>query len=332
VENAKFDANITHARKYLLANYGDIKLPKTSYLVTMTARSGSSLLCMGLEKIGFGHPVEAFNVNKNPMFENNWDIDFNDSHAYIKKAIEFQTVNGVFGMKLNWKHLKLFVKHARKLLEGSGIVLSDAQVVEVFFKNVRHIHLRRREKVKQAISYEKAWQNGIWVEKADADEEYKSFLLPTVYDREHIECCLDILLMTEAEWYAYFIENRIDCLMVWYEDLAADYVTTMQTIYGFLGIKGQSISAPPLKKLANVVSDDWNARFRRETPWLIEINMDAKAADDDDYAVWLERGKLINKQRQWARWKKMPATRLKSIRTLVFRVERKVKRLFGKAE
>lgn len=329
METTKNGSDILRARQKLHDKYSDIVFPQTSYLVTMTARSGSSLLCMGLEKIGFGHPIEAFNVNKNPMFENNWDIDFTDSHAYIKKAIEFQTVNGVFGMKLNWKHLELFLKHARNLLDEAGNGLSSAQVVEVFFKNVRYLHLRRRDKVKQAISYEKAWQNGIWVEKADADEEYKEHLLPTVYDREHIECCLDILLMTEADWSQYFKVNKIDCLNIWYEDLAADYGSTMQTIYHFLGVKDQKVIEPVLRKLANVSSDDWNARFRRETPWLKQIVVDKETPDHDDYALWLERGKMLLKQRQWARWQKMPATRTKFIRSLIFRFNRKIKGLFS---
>ena len=259
---------IEDARDFLKHAYPDLPIPKRSYLVLMSARSGSMLLCAQLEKIGFGRPVEAFNPNKNPMFHNVWDIDYSNDYAYLKKAVEFQTVNDVMGMKFSLNQFKLFLEKARRLLAPSEILLDDAEVVEVFYPATRYIHLQRRDKVKQAISYAKAWQNGIWYEAADGSEEFKQYLLPAVYDREHIECCFDIVLSIDIGWQHYLQENNLDSLLVWYEDLAEDFPGKMREVYDFLGIKAEGMDLPPLKKQANRQSQEWEARFRAETPWL----------------------------------------------------------------
>ncbi|HPS42833.1 MAG TPA: Stf0 family sulfotransferase, partial [Anaerolineaceae bacterium] len=73
-------AAISTARDFISRTYPGIQLPQCSYLVLMSARSGSMLLCAQLEKAGFGRPVEAFNSNKNPMFHNVWDIDYSNDH------------------------------------------------------------------------------------------------------------------------------------------------------------------------------------------------------------------------------------------------------------
>ena len=82
-------AAISTARDFIRRTYPVIQLPQRSYLVLMSARSGSMLLCAQLEMAGFGRPVEAFNPNKNPMFHNVWDIDYSNDHDYLKSAIDY---------------------------------------------------------------------------------------------------------------------------------------------------------------------------------------------------------------------------------------------------
>ena len=133
------------ARDYILKTYPDFPIPETNYLVLSSARSGSTLLCSHLQKIGYGKPIEAFNPNPNPRKRLNWGIDYADPRAFIQKAIEFQTVNGVMGMKLSPNQFNLFLTTARKLLEPSGIDLNDAEILEVFFPGAKYIHLQRRK-------------------------------------------------------------------------------------------------------------------------------------------------------------------------------------------
>ncbi len=323
-------AAISTARDFISRTYPGIQLPQCSYLVLMSARSGSMLLCAQLEKAGFGRPVEAFNSNKNPMFHNVWDIDYSNDHDYLKTAIDYQTVNGVLGMKFSLNQFHLFQQVAGRLLAPANIPLSDAETVEVFFPGVRYIHLQRRDKVKQAVSYAKAWQNGIWYENADGGDDFKEYLLPALYDREHIACCLDIILAIDLGWQRYLRENQLDSLEIWYEDLAADFAGKMREVYDFLGIKDAIIEAAPLRKQANTQSQEWEQRFRAETPWLSEPANAAALASGDLASLPGEHELAAATARGVARWQVMPATRYKALRSLAFRVKRKLDSLLKK--
>ena len=316
--------NIQRAREELRRSYPDLPIPQTSYLVLSTARSGSTLMCRHLTEIGYGRPIEAFNSNVNPRKRLNWGIDYNDPYAFMKKVIEYQTVNGVFGMKLSPNQFNLFLSTARKLLEGAHIDLNDAELLEVYFPNAKYIHLQRRKKVKQAISYAKALQNGIWRETSDQDDAYKKYLLPAMYDREHIECCFDVLMTNDIFWQQLLRDNQIPHLVVWYEDLAAEYVTKMTEIYDFLGITDKEVIAPPLRKQSNKESDDWEQRFTSETPWLQDPRIARAYAESDLDTVYLARARMLMLAREQQRWKSMPANRLKPIRSLLFKVKRKL--------
>lgn len=317
---------VKSARDFILKTYPDIPIPETSYLVLSSARSGSTLLCSHLQKIGYGKPIEAFNPNLNPRKRLNWGIDYADPHAFMKKAIEYQTVNEVMGMKLSPNQFALFLTTARKLLEPSGIELTDAEVLDVFFPDAKFIHLQRRKKVKQAISYAKALQNGIWRETADQDEEYKKYLLPAVYDREHIECCFDILMTNDVSWQQFLRDNKLSHMTVWYEDLAANYVEKMSEVYAYLGIKDKEIIAPPLRKQSNKESDAWETRFTAETAWLQDPRIVRAYAEGDLDTIYLQRSRMLMIEREHKRWTSMPANRNKSIRSFFFKVKRKFSR------
>jgi trehalose 2-sulfotransferase len=317
-------ARIKQARTQLLSTTPQLKLPERSYLVLMSARSGSMLLCAHLEKIGFGRPVEAFNPNKNPMFHNDWAIDFHNPLAYLQTAIDFQTVNGVMGMKLSLNHFHLLLEKARMLLGSQAAGMDDAEVTEIFFPELRYIHLQRRDKVKQAISYAKAWQTGIWYETTEDGEEYKEYVLPPVYDREQIEGCLDLVIAGDAGWSSYLRGHGLTAHKIWYEDLADTYSEEMQAVYTFLGVPEKEVIAPPLKKQADSRSLDWEQRFVRETPWLQTPRIAEAMRCGDMESLLVERAQLAFRDRAARRWEEMPAHRLMAIRRFIFRARRKI--------
>jgi LPS sulfotransferase NodH len=315
---------IQQARNHLHSAFPQLKLPERSYLVLMSARSGSMLLCAHLERIGFGRPVEAFNPNKNPMFHNNWEIDFNDPFAHIQKAIEFQTVDGVLGMKLSLNHFHFFLDKARILLGNQAKEMDDAGVTEVFFPSVRYIHLQRRDKVKQAISYARAWQTGIWYETAEGGEDYKDYVVPAVYDHEQIESCLDLVIAGDAGWSSYLRQHQLDAHRLWYEDLAEDYEKEMRGVYAYLGVREKEVIAPPLKKQADSRTSDWEQRFIDETPWLRDHRIAAALEKGDMESLLVERAQIAFRERASRRWDGMAAHRFKKLRTFLFRARRKL--------
>ncbi len=221
--------SIIQARTAIECIYGPLPHPERSYLVLMSPRSGSNLLCVHLEKIGCGRAVEGFHFNPKALQrEFGWPAEFDDPFEHIRYALEYGTLGGVFGLKLNWQEFELFLRKARQVVEPAGFSLNDAELLELFFPGAAYIHLKRRNKVKQAVSYARAMQNGIWRVNAENDDGYKKYLLPAQYDRDHIEGLFDNLLAYDLAWERLLRKYSIPYLDLWYEDLARDYVSKMK--------------------------------------------------------------------------------------------------------
>lgn len=319
------DQKIIQAREYVNNRYGALPAHQRCYLVLMSPRSGSTLLCKHLEKIGYGRPVEAFHFNHESLRrKHGWQIDSADPFSHFEQALDHQTVNGICGMKMSWVEFEIFLEKASTLIEGSSITLNDAELVDVFFPNAAYIHLKRRDKVKQAVSYAKAMQDGIWSVPTDQDDEYKKYLLPGVYDREHIEGCLDNLLAYDNAWENYLSLHKLDHYSVWYEDLASNYAKVMAEIYAYLEIENKEIINPPLKRLANRISAQWVDRFKSETGWLEDETIKNTLQSGDHHTAFIQRTMMLTRAKERARWANMPVNRFKGIRRFYFRIKRKL--------
>ncbi len=130
-----------------------------SYFISAMPRTGGHLLCEALESTGIaGNPTEYFE----PDYETYWCDRLGVSgHAdYFEKVLAFgSTPNGVFGSKVIWPQLEP-LKAKLGLIHGSGI--SDLDLLQRTFPDLRFIWLKRRDKVRQAISYYKAVKTDIW--------------------------------------------------------------------------------------------------------------------------------------------------------------------------
>lgn len=317
---------IIQARKGIHNTLGVLPVPERSYIVLMSPRSGSTLLCTHLQNIKYGMPIEAFHFNHNRIRRlHGWDIDFSDPYEHIKKALDFQTVNGIFGTKFSWIEFEIFLNAGRKLTDQTGIPLNDAEVVDVFFPKSAYIHLKRRNKIKQAVSYAKAMQGGIWHVQAQ-EKDRREYVPPEEYNREHIESCLDNLLAFDAAWENYLQRHDLPFLELWYEDLANDYYDKMREIHAFLGIEQDQIEEPPLKKLANTESQEWVKRFTAETPWLEDKTIKEALDAGDVSTASIYRLLMLTRERERKNWEKIPVNRfrLKRVKTMLFRIRRKL--------
>lgn len=323
-------ARITALRKKIRETYPEFPVPENSYLVMMSPRCGSNLLCTNLEKIGLGKPVEAFHFNR-PMLRQryHWDIDFDNPVEYLSTVINHLMVGNTFGMKMNWSQFEAFLKTAHKLGDRFDPTIEDDELTEALFPKVSYILMKRRQKVKQAISYSKAMQTGIWSEKKDQDESYKEYVLPPLYDREHIEGCLDELLAFDVCWENYLALHNLNYLEVWYEDLVEDFESKMLEIYAFLGFKELSPPPPLLKRQANKRSDEWYRLFTESTEWIHEPIIRDALEKGDSLTVFLNRFMMLSRHKERVRWEKMPSTRLKSMRRLYFGARRKLTGIIG---
>jgi trehalose 2-sulfotransferase len=190
--------------------------PNRSYLVCATPRSGSTLVCHGLEETGVaGHPEEYFEALRHSgrprrpeeYFEGIEDQSIRDhlgeraigaeppprsplwSRAaydrYLEWAFETGTTpNGVFGAKLMWGYFNDFVSLLRNIPRYRDLPL--AELLPAVFPDLTLVRVVRANKLRQAVSLWKAVQTATWREdqasaKAASVEEdgsppYRSFI------------------------------------------------------------------------------------------------------------------------------------------------------------
>jgi trehalose 2-sulfotransferase len=315
---------INRTRENLLKSYPSLRLPEKSFLIITTPRSGSTLLSVLLENSGCGRPIEAFNPNRNYRSRYPLGIDYSDAFAYINKAIEFQTVNHIMGMKFHRNQFHIFQENARRLLGLEEKEQTDPEVSEVFFPKARYIFLQRRNKIKQAISLSKALQNGIWNESAEQDQSYRKYVLPALYDREHIERCYDLLVAQDAAWLHYLESSGLPAIQLWFEDLIKDYSAKTKEVFDFLDFKSTEINKPPLRRQSNQESEVWEKRFFAQTPWLKDLQSDLAG---NGLSSRIPPSESVAKKREQERWKVMPANRFKPVRKLFFNLKRNLKEI-----
>ncbi len=130
-----------------------------SYFICASPRTGGSLLCEALESTRIaGRPQEYFE----PTTDQAWfDRLGARSHAeYFPKVLTFgSTPNGVFGAKVIWPQFE-HLTAALRLNDKSG--MCDRDRLARTFPDLRYIFLTRSDKVRQAVSYDRAIQTDVW--------------------------------------------------------------------------------------------------------------------------------------------------------------------------
>ncbi|HET6997487.1 MAG TPA: Stf0 family sulfotransferase [Solirubrobacterales bacterium] len=191
-------------------------LPKRSYIVCATPRSGSTLVCHALEETGVaGRPEEYFEALRHsgrPRRPEEYFVGAEDpsirdhlgersvgseppprsplwSRAaydrYLEWAFEVGTTpNGIFGAKLMWGYLGDFVSLLRNIPAYRDIPL--AELLPTVFPELTFVRVVRANKVRQAVSLWKAVQTATWREdqasakaaslEEDGSPPYRAFI------------------------------------------------------------------------------------------------------------------------------------------------------------
>ena len=203
-----------------------------TYFVCMVQRCGSNFLCEALSRTGVaGNPTEYLV----PHFPNDEAFGhpfagFEDSIWARQRGIsslpdfvravllEGQTPNGVFGSKLPWTHLEEILQKLRELPGHSG--LSDAHHLAAVFGEPRFINMRRRDNVRQAISWALAGQTGHFSSSMAAA---RPPIQEPSFDIELLDGVYRLIREGEAGWLAFFQRMQVEPLQIYYEDLVADF-------------------------------------------------------------------------------------------------------------
>ena len=271
-------------------------LPKKSYLICTTPRSGSTLLCELLTATGIaGRPDEYFQQLRStgapmtprdyldgvaadvvPPVEQHEDEladrflydpgRFPDFEGYLDWVVDRSTTpNGVFAAKIMWPYMAGLVAGLSSVpwlrgIEGPDALLSRA------FPGMRYVWLRRLDKVRQAVSLWKAIQTWRWRQDA-AQNGGPACAAKLRYSFEAIDHLRRRLVSSDRAWEIYFEQTESNPLTLTYEDFVPDIDATVNRLLDHVGIRrptGAGCAPPPTARQADELSEQWVAEFRAD--------------------------------------------------------------------
>jgi trehalose 2-sulfotransferase len=266
-----------------------------AYLVCSTQRSGSTYLCQLLGGTGtLGHPMEFFEARAEtglpphpgyflaglprtgagirddlrptagPPYSDLTTVDGWEAHVERTFALG-TTPNGVFGAKLMWNQLPDLQQHAASIERFAG--LTGLELLQDLFQGELGVHfvwMRRRDKVRQAISLWRALQTRTWrLENPDGDGD------PPVlrYSFDGIEHLRRRLSADDVAWERFFDRHEIvPTELVYEEDVAPDSEYSVRRVAAAVGVPVPADWAPeaPMVRQSDALSDEWYDAYHRD--------------------------------------------------------------------
>ncbi|MGB8842753.1 MAG: Stf0 family sulfotransferase [Aliidongia sp.] len=250
-------------------------IPRQSYIICATPRSGSHLLAGGLSSTAAcGFPVERFprvlsGAKPTATQLDSWvtrapdevSYDHELDTAYIKEILELGTTkNGVFGVTIHWFQLQDAIHRIGAYVGNKE--LSPSAMLSEALPNLSFIWLTRRDKVAQAVSWYKAIESGNYVKRRDYHETSATAEIP--FDFKRISAYLSALKSSDNGWKYFFKQADVRPLLIEYEVLVNNYRDTINTVLNFLQIdtKNLIIDEPKYQKLADDQSREWIEKFK----------------------------------------------------------------------
>jgi LPS sulfotransferase NodH len=180
---------------------------------------------------------------------------------YLERVFRVGTTpNGVFGAKVMWSHVPCLLEKLGELPRFRG--LDRAAVLHALLPDLRVVHLVRRDRVRQAVSWSRATQDGVWV--ASAEERPRPVAEP-VYDVDLIRSLEGRLAEAERGWPQLFDELGVVPLRISYEDLvdAPRYASVVRSVLAHLGLEGPDVAirSPRTLRQADATNEEWTRRY-----------------------------------------------------------------------
>lgn len=243
-----------------------------TYLILATPRSGSTLLGQGLQATGLAGDPKEFFGHKMAFWMERWQAEDLGTYADLLRHRR-ATPNGVFGAKLLYaqlRHLEHVARQDPRLAE-----LPLATILSNLFPDLHYIWATRNDKLRQAISWFKARQTGVWGQGKGQQEPKlgRAWRLgdeplqpgELAFDFAGIAALLQQAEAEDAAIAAYFTEAGITPYRVVYEEFAPRYEEATLDLLRWLGIEppeSLTLAGPRTVPLADERTDEWVARFR----------------------------------------------------------------------
>lgn len=244
-----------------------------NYLVIATPRSGSTLLGQGLQASGVaGEPREFFG-HKMAHWMERWNTP--ELPAYVEQLQKRRSSsNGVFGAKLLYGQL---VHLEGMAWQDPGLAsLSRGDLLRHLFPELHILWATRDDKLRQAISWFKARQTGVWGQGRGAEEPKlgRAWRLgdeplqpgELAFDYAGIAALLQQAEAEDAAIGAWVADAGFTPYRVVYETYAPRYSEATAEILDWMEIAHQPLTLPDPRtvRLADDRTDEWVARFEDE--------------------------------------------------------------------
>ncbi|NEQ98385.1 MAG: hypothetical protein F6K30_16975 [Cyanothece sp. SIO2G6] len=261
---------------------------KRSYIICSTGRSGSTLLSKTLVKLEqFGNPDEYFH-------------HMNIEELQLKKKPErfipyFESVldkglsaNGTFAIKMHWWQLNDFLETTRQLDVFEG--MTDIEILNSAFPNLKFIYIWRQDMVAQAVSTEVALQTGVWMQGVNSSVSSYAFKVnsaevPNIApNMKNIEQESAKLAQTSVKfrplriykweqkfkdqnrrWQQFFAKHQLEYHELTYERLTHNFEQEMTDVIRFLELETEvdlSLLKMPTKRQANAVNEQFATYYK----------------------------------------------------------------------
>jgi trehalose 2-sulfotransferase len=266
--------------------------PTRAYIVCSTQRSGSTYLCQLLTSTGVaGTPQEYFEARAEtglpphpgyflaglprtgtgirddqrptdaPEYSDLSSLD--GWQAHLERTFRLGTTdNGVFGAKLMFNQLPDLEQHAAALPEYAGA--TGSELLERLLGHPSYVWVRRRDKVRQAVSMWRALQTRTWrLEHPEARSEAPQLS----YNFEGIEHLRRRLSGDDEAWGRFFLGSLIEPLELFYErDVEPDPAGAVARVLGYLGLGLPSAWKPEARMISQSdgLNDEWRSAYHRD--------------------------------------------------------------------
>lgn len=244
-----------------------------SYVICTSPRSGSTLCCRLLRGSGVaGDPRSYFHEQSVSAWQKSLGLAPIPSQSkrgtletVFAAARDKGTVNtDLFGLRLQRHSFDYFFK---KLAVLHPQLPAESAEFEAEFGATLFIHLTRTDKIRQAVSYVKAQQTGLWHQAPDGTElERLSPPQALQYDLKTLQDTYDLFLKYDRDWTNWFNKEGIVPHRITYDQLSADPQGTLRALLDALGVDpGAATDVDPgIAKLADATNAEWVNRLQTD--------------------------------------------------------------------
>ncbi len=254
----------------------------TTYLICSTHRTGSSLLCQLLGDTGLcGKPDEFFSPAWAPRFarelagglRSHPDVESRvdgggdaepmhlDYARYLRSLYgQRATPNGVWGCKIQWSHTRrvweAFQHRSLQRMDDKGVFRLFKEV----FGQPKYLWIRRRDKVRQAISFWKSKQTNVYTKWRPAPSENAK----PVFDFGKIQGFVERFHRQDEAWGRLLERNGAQPLVLVYEEFSQRLEETVRQAMDHLGVERPTrlqVPRPRLEKLSDQLNEEWYERY-----------------------------------------------------------------------